>query len=371
MSKNIVICLDGTGNQLKAKGNTNVVQLYSMLDLSDPEKQVAYYDPGVGTFSAPGAWSPPARFLSRVFGLAFGSGMRANLGEAYTYLIQNYERGDRLYVFGFSRGAYTARALAGLIRTVGIFRPGTENLVEYAVTSYVKREKSDADWNQLHEFARIFAHHVDGRTSIPITYLGIWDTVKAAGILRWDAKFPYTHHLSNVTRVRHAVSIDEKRRPYREYLALVHDKAAPPPVVEEVWFAGVHSDVGGTFEDDPKLAKVSLKWMVEGAMQAGILLRPKTYQKVCDVVTGANATGTVHAMGKIWGVLTYRKRPVPKGANVHTSVQERIATQPAYGKKIPADAVWSDPTWTAARPETVDLIPGTDRAEPGQVPRAR
>src|SRR3712207_1986787 len=105
MPKKIVICLDGTGNELKAKdANTNVVKLYDLLDLDDPAKQVAYYDPGVGTFSSPGAWSPPARFVSRVAGLAFGRGMRQNLAEAYTYLMGVYEPGDQIYLVGFSRG---------------------------------------------------------------------------------------------------------------------------------------------------------------------------------------------------------------------------------------------------------------------------
>jgi uncharacterized protein (DUF2235 family) len=81
MGKNIVLCLDGTGNQLKATGNTNVVRLYELLDLEDPSRQIAYYDPGVGTFSAPGAWTPVARRLSRIAGLAVGAGVRANLGE--------------------------------------------------------------------------------------------------------------------------------------------------------------------------------------------------------------------------------------------------------------------------------------------------
>src|SRR5689334_23057934 len=93
-AKNIVVCLDGTGNQLKARGSTNVVRLFEMLDLSDPAKQIAYYDPGVGTFSAQGAWTPAARAISRTMGLVVGTGMRQNLAEAYTYLMTAWEPGD-------------------------------------------------------------------------------------------------------------------------------------------------------------------------------------------------------------------------------------------------------------------------------------
>src|SRR3954465_11872160 len=118
--KNLVICLDGTGNQVRATRNTNVVRLYEMLDHSDPGVQVAYYDPGVGTFSAQGAWTSAGRSVSKLLGLAFGSGIRQNLAEAYTFLIQNWEPGDRLFVFGFSQGAFAARALAGLIHRAGV-----------------------------------------------------------------------------------------------------------------------------------------------------------------------------------------------------------------------------------------------------------
>ena len=145
MAKNVVVCLDGTGNQVKARGSTNVVRLYELLDLRDPGRQVAYYDPGVGTFSAAGAWTPAARTLSRGLGLALGTGMRQNLAEAYRYLMETWEPGDPLYVFGFSRGAYTARALAGMLYRVGLLRPGAENLVPYAVGVYARNRGEDAD----------------------------------------------------------------------------------------------------------------------------------------------------------------------------------------------------------------------------------
>ena len=101
MPKNIVLCLDGTGNQLKDTGNTNIVKLYAMLDLSDPTKQVAFYDPGVGTFSAQGAWTPFARGLTRMMGLVFGYGIKTNLAEAYLYLMRgSYTTGQTLIVDG-------------------------------------------------------------------------------------------------------------------------------------------------------------------------------------------------------------------------------------------------------------------------------
>jgi uncharacterized protein (DUF2235 family) len=347
VAKNIVICLDGTGNQLKATGNTNVVRLYELLDLDDPSRQIAYYDPGVGTFSAQGAWTPVARRLSRVAGLAVGLGLRTNLAEAYTYLMHQWQPGDRIYVFGFSRGAYTARALAGLLHSAGLLRPGSENLVPYAVGVYARRnqEWSGDDWRQVDKFAKVFSHEAEGQRSIPIEFMGVWDSVKAAGVLRWNLKWPWTRRLPNVRAVRHAVSIDEKRRPYREYLV----EAQPPtPVLEEVWFAGVHSDVGGTFEDDPRLAAITLKWMVEGAVDAGLRVRPEAYAKASEL-TADHALGVVHRMGRVWAVLTYRRRPIPRGAKVHHSVRHRVAEEPSYRATIPDSVVWADEDWTTMK----------------------
>jgi uncharacterized protein (DUF2235 family) len=214
VGKNIVICLDGTGNQLKAKGNTNVVRLYEMLDLSEPTKQIAYYDPGVGTFSAQGAWTPIGRRVTKLAGLAFGYGLRTNLGEAYTYLMQNYQDGDRLFIFGFSRGAYTARALAGFLKAAGLLRVGSENLVPYAVGVYARnKDWSDDDWAQLHRFAGTFSRRVDEQTGVPVEFMGIWDSVKAAGILAWSLNWLYTRQIPNVRAVHHAVSIDGSADP--------------------------------------------------------------------------------------------------------------------------------------------------------------
>ncbi|HST47529.1 DUF2235 domain-containing protein [Jatrophihabitans sp.] len=351
MAKNVVVCLDGTGNQLKAKGNTNVVKLFQMLDLSDPGRQVAYYDPGVGTFSAGGAWTPWTQRASRLTGLAFGTGLKTNLGEAYTYLLHNFEAGDRLFLFGFSRGAYTARALAGLLNQIGLLRPGTENLIPYAIGVYAQsKDLSDDDWKQLRDFAATFSRRVDGQIAVPVEYLGIWDSVKAAGFLRWgDLHWLWTRQLPNARRIRHAVSIDEKRRPYQEYLVAPRDKP-PIPHLEEAWFAGVHSDVGGTFDDDPRLPQISLKWVVDGGLESGLFLRPDAYAQHCTV-SDDNAKGTIHRMGRVWGLLTYRRRPLPANAQCHASVRARVAALPDYQRKVPSTVTWADEDWTTASPK--------------------
>ncbi|QCB97933.1 DUF2235 domain-containing protein [Arthrobacter sp. PAMC25564] len=354
MSRNLVVCLDGTGAQLRAKGNTNVVLLYELLDHSDPIKQIAYYDPGVGTFSSAGAWTPLARAISRLGGLAFGWGLRQNLGEAYTWLMQNWAPGDQVFVFGFSRGAYTARSLVGILRAIGVLRPGSENLVPYVVAAYARRAgETTIDWDEVHLTSEVFAQHVDGKSTIPVKYLGLWDTVKAAGFLRWEVTWPFTRELPNAARIRHAVSINEQRAPFKEYLV----DARTDGTLEEVWFAGVHSDVGGTFVDDPppgqitrpgknthapRLSRITLKWIIEGAIAEGLLVRSRAPIAACTV-TPADATSKLHRRGRAWALLGTRDRKIPAGASVHASVNTRALTDPTF--KAPTNVLWADPDW--------------------------
>lgn len=383
MGRNLVICLDGTGAQPRAKGDSNVIKVFGMLDLTDPTKQIAYYDPGVGTFSSSASWGPLARWFSRIGGLAFGNGLRQNLGEVYTWLMREWNPGDRIFIFGFSRGAYTARALSGMLRTIGLLHPGSENLVPYAVSEFTKRSTDDrpkgshdvtapsnatltraaprtpqtaatkAFWASIDEFSGNFARKVKGRSTVPVAYIGAFDTVKAAGFLRWDIKWPYTRKLENVLRVRHAVSIDEKRRPFREYLVT----RSPQSRLEEVWFAGVHTDVGGTFEDDPRLSNVSLKWIVEGAVEEGMLVKPGPYAKACTVAA-LNADGTVHSNSWIWKIFIDRTRPIPREAFIHSSVRPRMTAPGPYAAHIPSGVQWADPNWTVLAP-----LPGQAAAQ--------
>ena len=357
MAKNIVLCLDGTGNQIKARGTSNVVNLYEMLDLSDPDRQVAFYDPGVGTFGAQGAWTSWGRVLTKLLGLTFGFGIKVNMAEAYTYLMQHYEPGDRVFVFGFSRGAYTARALVGMSHRGGLMRRGAENLVNYLVSTYTKgRNWNDDDWDRIDRFASAFSVETDGSLSLPVHFLGLWDSVKALGLLRWNPQWLYTRTLPNAPVIRHAVSIDERRRPYREYLVDPSQK----PDLREVWFAGVHSDVGGGFKDNVELSVVSLKWMTDRALEEGLLLRPRAYAKACKL-EATHAGGKVHKAGLIWAILTFRTRAVEafrsgSGATadprIHQSVKDRMNSDPTY--KVTVDQAriqWDDPDYLKPHPK--------------------
>src|SRR5688572_26426384 len=133
MPKNIVICCDGTGNEVNANEFTNVVKLYRRLSREDPARQINYYDPGLGTLGTPGFRTRTFTSITRLIGLAFGYGIHDNVKDAYLFLMRNYQEGDRIFLFGFSRGAYTVRALAGMLFRVGLLEYGNDNLVEHAL----------------------------------------------------------------------------------------------------------------------------------------------------------------------------------------------------------------------------------------------
>ncbi|GAA3773715.1 DUF2235 domain-containing protein [Microbacterium kribbense] len=359
--KNIVVCLDGTSNELD-RHPTNAAKVFMMLDLDDPAAQIAYYDPGVGTLPSATARGSIERWLSQLCGLAFGFGMRRKVSQAYGWLVDHYRPGDRVFIFGFSRGAYTARALAALLARPGLLRSGSEHLVEYAVAQYVKpagtkksvalraREaKAFADalcWGTAGEpvapasggFAAADVH------AIPVEYLGVWDTVEAwfAGLGSLD--WPDTSSLWNVRRLRHAVSIDETRRPFR-YLPVDRRDG-----FEEAWFPGVHCDVGGTFQNH-ELATIALKWVFDGVC-GQLRLRDQqpavAYARYCAVERSYAQQAPAHRNQWAWNLLIPRHRRIPDDAVLHESVRERMAAQPGYLSDLArADAAdrWTDPDW--------------------------
>src|ERR1700754_4945414 len=166
-ARNIIICLDGTKNEVKAKAVTNVFKVAEIADLTNPGEQVLYYGPGVGTMTAPSAWTSVAQRISLIGGMLVGHGMRQDIAEAYTYLMNTWEPGDKVFVFGFSRGAYTARALCGMLYRIGLLRPGSDNLVPYAVRTYA-RNRGDSDlskeegWGRMDKFAEGLSRTIEG-----------------------------------------------------------------------------------------------------------------------------------------------------------------------------------------------------------------
>jgi len=266
VAKNIVICCDGTGNEF-GDHNLNVVKLYGTL-IVDGRQQVAYYHPGVGTMGAPTASNRISKAWSIVMGLAFGAGLLANVGDAYRYLMDVFEDGDRVFLFGFSRGAYTVRALAGVLHMFGLLCPGNDGLIPYITQMYARKTRQAAGmkhtFDVVEEFKKTFGRHC------PLHFVGVWDTVSSVGWI-WDPlKLPYTGQNPDMLIGRHAVSIDERRCYFRNNLW-------GPPLekqdIKQVWFAGVHSDIGGSYAySESGLSPITLEWMLFEARSFGLLV---------------------------------------------------------------------------------------------------
>ena len=177
MAKNIVICCDGTGDEYGDR-NSNVVQLYRAL-IIDGQRQVGYYNPGVGTEGSPTSTNKLRAAISVITGLAIGAGILDNVSDAYRYLMNVYEQGDNVYLFGFSRGAYTARAIAGVLRMFGLLCPGNEGLIPYVVRMYARRTRKAA--GKVHTFDVASGFKATFCRPCPPHLVGVWDTVPSVG----------------------------------------------------------------------------------------------------------------------------------------------------------------------------------------------
>lgn len=277
MGRKLVVLLDGTGNEIK--GNlSNVLKFYMCLDKTDA--QLVYYDPGVGMIGTPGWWDQLKVRFQSLLGLALGYGLDENVLDAYSWLARNWQPDDEIYLFGFSRGAYTARVLAGFIHLCGLLRPDQLDLCGYALVAY-KRSADDSDLSIGENFRRI----VDSRR-VTIRFIGVWDTVSSVITPRADRFYlpslqtlPYTRTNPSVHTFRHAISIDEKRRLFRLNHWRDPQIFRPDPRVKgvtveqdirQVWFAGVHSDIGGGYpESESALSKYPLLWMIDQAKETG------------------------------------------------------------------------------------------------------
>ena len=259
MGKNIIICCDGTGNEY-GTNNTNVVGVYEAF-VRDQD-QLAFYDPGVGTFDVLGRTL--GEKVGYLLGLGFGWGLQKNIEDAYAYLMDHYEpkKNDRIYLFGFSRGAYTARSLAGMLFKCGLLQKGSHNLLPYASKMYNTKGNDDT----AEGFKETYCHTCEPH------FIGVWDTVASLGRIYGGRFFDDKLRGKNIKFAYHAISIDEKRKKF-PVSRWDETKERPPELtIEQVWFPGVHSDVGGWYPEKG-LSDSALKWMLLKAKAAGIHLR--------------------------------------------------------------------------------------------------
>ena len=264
--KRLVVCSDGTWNTPESKEVTNVVKMARAIQPKDSNgvEQVVFYDWGVGTDNA----------SDKVKGGAFGEGIDKNIQDAYRFLVHNYNPGDELFFFGFSRGAYTVRSLVGLLRNCGLLKKNYSDMIPDAYDMY--RSPSKPDVASARKFRLNFSR------TVKVKFLGVWDTVGALGIPlgifgRTNQK-KYSFHDTSISSIvenaYHALAIDEKRKAFAPSIW----KTKPGRKnSEQVWFAGVHCDVGGGYTDTG-LSDRGFMWMVEKAEACDLSVN-KAYAK--------------------------------------------------------------------------------------------
>lgn len=305
MSKNIVLLSDGTGNSSSKIFKTNVWRLFQALDLTDPEQQIAFYDDGVGTSSF--------KWWAAFTGI-FGIGLKRNILDIYCFCCRNYGDGDRIFGFGFSRGSFTMRVVAGFIASIGLvpYDYNEDDLRARAIVAYRQYRKRGTAKTMarfhLHVLRAIrdfFSRHLMGKPRfediqfVPvekIEFLGVWDTVDAYGgpideIVRaidywyWPLSLPDRFMNGKIRRACHALALEDERDAFKPVLwderyvktadgLIPMDQGWTPPAaaiaaidrerMSQVWFVGVHSDVGGGYPQDG-LAHFTLDWMIDRA----------------------------------------------------------------------------------------------------------
>lgn len=267
--KRIAICFDGTWNKpadeaLPAEGQveTNVCRFYKSVkdQAADGTKQVKWYDEGVGT-----------QWYDRYIGGAIGAGIEFNIVQGYEFLAKEYQDGDEVYILGFSRGAYTARSLVGMIRNCGLIHPKHLALRVPMAYGIYRTRGDDADSFTAKIFRSAFSRE------IKVKFLGVWDTVGALGIpldvlKDFNMKFYEFHDTklsSIVENAYQAMALDEHRQDYD--VCLWNPEAAPQQKLEQRWFLGAHCDTGGGYKDR-RLSDLTLGWMQDKASTHGLAL---------------------------------------------------------------------------------------------------
>ena len=325
MPKNITICYDGTGNEY-GNHNTNVVGVFEAI-IRDQEQR-GFYDPGVGTFSVLGR--SLGRHVGTLLGKAFGAGLRENIEEGYEYLMREYDQDDQVFLFGFSRGAFTVRALAGMLYRFGLLERGSRNLIPYVSKNYLNHQFEFAS-----DFKTAFCRECKPH------FIGVWDTVGSLGHIH-GKKFYDTELNEDIRYGYHAVAIDERRKKFPVSLWDESKKKAHQ-TIEQVWFAGVHSDVGAWYEER-QLCAIAFAWMIDEASKRGLRLRRHWRKRLVQ-----DAAGPIHVsrngFWKLWRPLT---RTIPEAAKVHQSVLDRIERVREYRPQLPAKRdVRSNPSYEA------------------------
>ena len=316
MSKRIAFCADGTWDS-SAK-NTNVYKLFKSLTIT--ADQMPFYDDGVGSNGDP---------IWKLAGGAFGTGLWQKIKEGYTKIAHVYEAGDALFIFGFSRGAFTARSLAGMIAVCGLpTKNFTDDLVETAFHAYHFKDDRQSSLAKLKD---------NDMFDAKITMVGVWDTVGSLGIPSvFGAVDPVLYGFldtglhPDVLNAYHALAIDEKRAQFPP--TLWTSQPAQGQKLEQVWFCGVHSDIGGGEPDDvpgAALSDITLSWMMGKASDLGLQIDPAVQAQYAVPLDPEYSLDKLHTS---WNILSGFPRPrsIDKNAVLANSVLVRCQNDNSY-----------------------------------------
>ncbi|MFZ0589914.1 MAG: DUF2235 domain-containing protein [Bryobacteraceae bacterium] len=311
MQKRIVLCTDGTWD--KETNHTNVYRLSQALAVS--AEQIGFYDDGVGADGLP---------IDRLAGGAFGLGLFNKIKQGYTQVAHVYEAGDELFLFGFSRGAYTARSIAGMIAICGLPTKNFDNdLVDIAFQAYRQKDQRPALLAELNKNYAIY--------DAKITMVGVWDTVGSLGIPAiFGGVGPVVYGFldtslhPDVLNAYHAVAIDERRAEFPPSLWTTSSTSSQK--VEQVWFCGVHSVVGGGEPPDQSasstLSDITLAWMMDKACALGLELDGDVEKQYLLPLDPKYSLDTLHSSwNPLWGFP--RARLIADDASIADSVVVR------------------------------------------------
>jgi len=314
MSKRIIFCTDGTWDS--AQNDTNVYKLFKAVNISSA--QVSFYDDGVGSDGMP---------LEKLAGGAMGAGLLQKIRDAYTKIAHVYELGDEIFLFGFSRGAYTARSLAGMIAVCGLPTTAFDDaLVTTAFQAY--RDKSQRA-TLLAGLAKYSLYDAK------LKMVGVWDTVGALGIPAIvggvdPSQFGFldTSLHADVLNAYQVLSIDERRQEFPPTLWMTPQTPVPGQVLEQVWLAGVHCDVGGGYPETG-LSDIAFGWMLDKAVKLGLEVAPGVATQYAMPIDGKFGLDVIHeSWNPLW--LFPKSRSIPANAAIGNSVAMRCQYSGSY-----------------------------------------
>jgi len=312
MARQLIICCDGTNNTLTANDHdTNVLKTFELLAQAENPRQVLYYDPGVGAPDALPSTGIDDWFRNkcdRLWGLASGRGVYENISQAYLFLMKHYQPGDQIYLFGFSRGAFTVRCVSGMVHLFGIIDCHHEAMLPTLLRVYFSAKEKTRLFRMTNELSimvkALFGieapQEINNRDDVakqirinfgsgarkeaPVFFVGVWDTVSSVGFPGFAVSMSSNPNILNkrIQHVRHALALDEHRAQFKPRVYEQNDfgDATQTQSLRQLWFRGNHCDVGGGYAENSAtaLSDHAWRWMLDQARQCGLSMNtlPRT-----------------------------------------------------------------------------------------------